>query len=206
MSWIAKEIGRARILFGSAEAGPAPPGPVFLAQVHGATVVDAVSARDTRPEADALVTDVPDVVCAVRTADCAPVVLVAGNGDVIGLVHAGWKGLRDGVVQATAAALRERSDAPVHAVLGPCIRPAHYEFGEPHLSELAHRYGDTLRAATAAGAPALDLPAAVRAALAEAGSADLDDVGIDTFTSSAHHSWRRDHRDERNCTYAWIVP
>ncbi|MFZ4586088.1 MAG: polyphenol oxidase family protein [Acidimicrobiia bacterium] len=206
MNWTAREIGRARIVFASAAAGSAPADPVLVRQVHGAAVVDAATVGAERPEADALVTDRVGVVCAIRTADCAPVALVVGDGAAVGLAHAGWRGLRDGVIQATVHALRARHEAPIHAVLGPCIRVEHYEFGEPDLSSMVERYGAQLRGRTTAGAPALDVVAGVRAALREVGVTELDDVVIDTYASPAHHSWRRDHDDARNVTYAWIDP
>jgi len=167
-------------------------------------VVDARSVGSAYPEADALVADVPGVVCAIRTADCAPVAFVAGSGDAIGVAHAGWRGLRDGVIQSTVAALRSRTDSPIRAVLGPCIHVGSYEFGASELEELVARYGTAVRGRTRGGALALDMAAGVAAALAEVDVTDFDDIGIDTFTSVDHHSWRREHADGRNITYAWI--
>ncbi len=90
-------------------------------------------------EADAAVTAVSGCALVVRTADCAPVALLADG--VVGVAHAGWKGLEAGVLEATVAAMRGLGSGPIRASLGPCIFPGCYEFGEPELSRLADRFG-----------------------------------------------------------------
>ncbi len=117
---------------------------------------------------DALVTDGPDVALAVLTADCGSIALGSEEG-VIGAVHAGWRGLVDGVIERAVGAMRAMGATDVSGALGPCIHPGCYEFSEPELAEVAAVYGDGVRGRTAAGGSALDLPAAVSAALAAAG-------------------------------------
>ncbi len=104
--------------------------PAWLAQVHGIQVVDAatVDPAGPPPQADASFTRAPGVACVVLTADCLPVVLAARDGTVVGVAHAGWRGLCDGVIEALVAAM----DVPgvgLNAWLGPCIGPAVYETG-----------------------------------------------------------------------------
>ena len=80
-------------------------------QVHGSAVVHVDHPDDAVGQpADALVTARPDIALAVFTADCAPIVLVSPEG-VIGAVHAGWRGLADGVIEAAVDRLR-RLGAP----------------------------------------------------------------------------------------------
>lgn len=146
---------------------------VWLRQVHGATVVIVDEADDAAPaatgaEADALVTSRADVALAVHTADCGPVVFDSDEG-VIGVAHAGWRGLEAGVIDATVDAMRGLGATRIDGWLGPCIGPECYEFGAIDLDRLATRFGDDVRARTAAGAPALDLRSAVRLAAARAG-------------------------------------
>ncbi|HEY8525909.1 MAG TPA: polyphenol oxidase family protein [Acidimicrobiales bacterium] len=142
----------------------------WLHQVHGAGVVEV-----TRPgegagaEADAAVTRSPDALLAVHTADCAPIALVAAEG-VVGAVHAGWRGLAAGVVEAAARRMRALGATAVTAVVGPCIHASCYEFGADDLERVVARCGEAARGVTADGRPALDLPAAVRAALDRAGA------------------------------------
>ena len=138
-------------------------------EVHGTTI--GVVARPGDCDGvvfDGLVTDVDDVVLDIWVGDCAPVALVSENGR-IGAVHAGWRGLEAGVLAEAVAAVRTSIDEPVEAVLGPCIHPCCYEFSPDDLHRLAARFSPAVVGLTRLGAPALDMPAAVRAALAEVG-------------------------------------
>jgi polyphenol oxidase len=141
----------------------------WLRQVHGAEVVivDAPGAL-AGENADAAVTVVRGAALSVQTADCAPVALV-GTDRAVGAVHAGWRGLATGVVERAVAALDRLGAGQLRAIVGPCIHPGCYEFGERELDQLTARYGDAVRGRTADGRPALDMPAAVATALAGAG-------------------------------------
>ncbi len=108
-----------------------------LHQVHGAEVfvagsqdppgVRGVPVDSTAlPQADASVSTGSDAVLAILTADCAPVALV-GPG-VVGAVHAGWRGLAAGVLEAAVAQVAEMAGEPPAAVVGPCIHPCCYQF------------------------------------------------------------------------------
>src|SRR3954468_21726456 len=83
---------------------PLPSEPVWLEQVHGATVLDLD--RDAVNPADGAVTSRAGVVCAVLTADCLPVLFASRDGGRVGIAHAGWRGLLNGVLSATVRALR----------------------------------------------------------------------------------------------------
>jgi copper oxidase (laccase) domain-containing protein len=158
-------------------------------EVHGTDVLTVTApGRPDLAVADALVTDLAGTVLGIWVGDCAPVAFVGATGR-IGGAHAGWRGLFDGVLGATVAAMRAGVDDPtVVAVLGPCIHPCCYEFGDADLACVAARFGDGVVATTADGRPALDVPAAVASALAELDVALLDpaaarthgiDIGID---------------------------
>lgn len=107
-----------------------PADPVWLRQVHGIRCVDLVGDKgsDAPLEADAAVTRQLATVCAILTADCLPVLFCNDAGTVVGAAHAGWRGLLNGVIEATVAAMAE---APLHlmAWLGPAIGPAAFEVG-----------------------------------------------------------------------------
>jgi polyphenol oxidase len=176
----------------------------WLRQVHGpAVVVVTEPGEHAGVTADAAVTAVPGAVVSVQTADCAPIALVAPGA--VGAVHAGWRGLAAGVVPAAVAALRELTPGPVRAVLGPCIRPDCYEFGSDDLDEVAGALGDAVRSRTATGAPALDLPAAVRSELAAAEVDDVEDLGTCTACSEDHWSHRARGDVERQALAAWLA-
>ena len=162
-----------------------------LRQVHGRAVAVADGPGDGgAPEADAAVTVRADRPLCVLTADCAPVALVAGGA--VGAVHAGWRGLRDGVVEAAVGALLELARPPVAAVVGPCIHAERYAFGADDLKVLAAQLGPEVRARTADGRPALDLRAGVRTALTRAGVTDVTDVDVCTAASADHFSFRQE--------------
>jgi len=172
---------------------------VSLHQVHGATVwpadiggmvCTAFSPRAGAPKADAAVSAEPGAVLSVLTADCAPVALVAPGA--VAAVHAGWRGLSAGVLEAAVQEVRRRSPGPITAVLGPCIHAECYEFSAADLDPIAARLGPEVRAETATGGLALDLPRAVRLALAGAGVAEVTDVDVCTACSPDHFSYRRD--------------
>jgi len=131
-------------------------------------------------EGDALVSTTPGVALCVLTADCAPLALASAEG-YFGAVHAGWRGLQAGVVEAAVARLRGRGATEVVGSLGPCIHAGCYAFGEDDLRSVADRYGDTVRGRTSAGGPALDLPAAVAAALGRSGVPLIE--GVDGCTA-----------------------
>jgi YfiH family protein len=183
---------------------------VWLRQVHGAEVVTVTEASGgaAGASADAVVTDLADVVLAVQTADCAPLVLFDdGPTSVVAAVHAGWRGLSAGVVEAAVAACRALGAGPLTAVLGPCIGAECYEFGAGDLATLVTRFGKPVEGRTAAGLPALDLPAAVDAALGELGLAPAQRLGACTAcTPDRWFSHRARRESARQATIVWRDP
>jgi YfiH family protein len=175
---------------------------VWLRQVHGADVyvADMPTPPDAPPEADAAVTTKRGLPLAIVTADCAPVVVA--NDDAVAVVHAGHRGLANGVIDAAVARVRARGSGEVRAYLGPCIRPARYEFGSRDLDALVDLLGPEIAATTDDGRPALDIPRAVAVVLERAGVTSLDDCGVCTATSSSYFSHRRDHEAGRQVTVA----
>jgi hypothetical protein len=174
-----------------------------LKQVHGARVVVVEGPAGAAGEAaDAAVATSAGVALAVLTADCAPVGLASPEG-VLGVAHAGWKGLRAGVVQATVTAMRRLGATRIEAVLGPCVHPCCYPFGAEELDLMEARLGVTVRAVDRHGAPALDLPAAVRAALHSSGASLIGDAAICTSHSDHHWSWRESSLPFRQATVVW---
>lgn len=104
-----------------------PSEPVWLEQTHGTTVADAGHAG-CQPRADACIARHRAAVCVVMTADCLPLLLCDEQGTVVGAVHAGWRGLSDGVIESTVLAM----DVPpqnLMAWMGPAIGREHFEVG-----------------------------------------------------------------------------
>jgi YfiH family protein len=104
-----------------------PADPVWLTQVHGTRCVDAAAVAPG-VEADASFTRQRGVVCAVLTADCLPVLFCDESASVVGIAHAGWRGLAAGVIEATVAAMGEPGER-LMAWLGPAIGPQAFEVG-----------------------------------------------------------------------------
>ncbi|MCI0432941.1 MAG: peptidoglycan editing factor PgeF [Gemmatimonadetes bacterium] len=108
-----------------------------VTQVHGCTVhvwrrADPRRAIGARPEADAHVSDDPDLVLAVQVADCVPILLADPRCGVAAAVHAGWRGTAAGIARAAVETLtREFGSHPadVTAAVGPSIGPCCYEVG-----------------------------------------------------------------------------
>lgn len=136
----------------------------FARQVHGTDVVSLDGAPERIADADGVVTRVHGVAAMVLTADCVPVALAASNA--VAMVHAGWKGLSGGVLEAGVAALA--ADGPVHAAIGPAAGACCYEVGP----EVAERFPDW-----ALDGRLLDLKGVAAARLRAAGVADVLDVG-----------------------------
>ena len=114
-----------------------PGEPVWLHQVHGASVFWADTRQDgggsaVEPVADAAVTSEPGRVLAILCADCLPVLITDQRGERIGAAHAGWRGLSAGVIEATFKALQTLPGADNNWVawLGPAIGPTAFEVGE----------------------------------------------------------------------------
>jgi len=104
-----------------------PSEPLWLRQTHSSNVATAAPSPSD-PGTDAMVTRATNSVCVVLSADCLPVVFAANSGDEIAVAHAGWKGLNDGILEATVNAMNA-SPADVLVWLGPAISQAAFEVG-----------------------------------------------------------------------------
>jgi polyphenol oxidase len=108
-----------------------PSEPVWLHQVHGTHVVDAANTSCV-PDADASYAMRNNVVCVTMTADCLPVLLCDTAGTVVSAVHAGWRGLCDGTLEASIHAVCKAANIESNqlmAWLGPAIGPNAFEVG-----------------------------------------------------------------------------
>lgn len=142
---------------------------VWLRQVHGAEVVVVVGEADAGRRADASVTGVRGLALAVQTADCAPVALVSEGSGRVGVVHVGWRGLVNGILESAVDALRPVGGGRVRALVGPCICAGHYAFGPADLDRVSEVVGPEVRSETLRGEPALDLRVGVRSVLGRIG-------------------------------------
>jgi YfiH family protein len=172
------------------EAAPGASAPVIADQVHGTSVAVAGAAdtgrgwhaRETSISGtDALVTREAGVPLAILAADCAPIALVAPGG-VLGVVHAGWRGLAGGVLEAALRQMVQRGGgvpSEYQAAIGPCIRGCCYEVGEEVWRDFP---AGCLSPSGRPNARRLDLMAAVYHRLQEVGllSGQIHPVGLCT--------------------------
>ncbi len=120
---------------------------VTVHQVHSARVQVVGGPLVAPPDADAMACATPGIAIAVLTADCQPVLFADARAGVVGAAHAGWRGARDGVLEATVQAMEDlgatRSD--INAVIGPSISQAAYEVGPEFVEDFAQDDQDNLR-------------------------------------------------------------
>ncbi|TVO55349.1 peptidoglycan editing factor PgeF [Denitromonas halophila] len=183
-----------------------PSNPIWLNQVHGAQCVtaDQVMSGTT---ADASTTRVPEVVCSVMTADCLPVLFCDLSGTVVAAAHAGWRGLRSGVLEATVAGM----DAPASEIIawmGAAIGPDAFEVGD----EVRHAFVGDDAGATAAFKPAsaegkwlADLYALARRRLAACGLRQVYGGNLCTMADPQRFfSYRREGQTGRMAAMIWL--
>jgi hypothetical protein len=182
----------------------------FVRQVHGSELRLATAADAARraqagpgelPEADGQLTTEPGCALAALTADCLPVA-VAGAGGVA-MLHAGWRGLHGGILEAGAAALRTRGvGGPLTAAIGPGAGPCCYSVGEEVHAAFADEPAHVHRGRN------LDLPGIARARLGRAGVEIVHDLGLCTICSdpALFFSHRRDRGvTGRQAGVAWLT-
>lgn len=184
-----------------------PGEPLWLNQVHGVSVVDADSAPQG-VSADASHARGAGRVCAVLTADCLPLLLAAADGSVVAAAHAGWRGLADGVIEATVAAMG-LAGGDLLAWLGPAIGPGAFEVGdEVRAAFCRHDTGAALafapHGAQGSGKWLCDLYALARLRLAALGVSRISGGECCTFSDEPHfYSYRRDGVTGRMASLIW---
>jgi len=185
-----------------------PARPHWLMQVHGADVVEVDDADpDAAPHADAAVARSDDTVLTVRVADCMPVLFAARDGSVIGIAHAGWRGLARGVLERTLETMR-CDPRGVCAWLGPAIGATAFEVGADVYDAFVERDGGARVAFTPLRAAKwlADLEALARRRLVRAGVRAIAASGLCTYRDPARFfSHRRDGSRGRMAAFVWRV-
>jgi polyphenol oxidase len=179
---------------------------VTLHQVHSAEVVtvNGCFPDDARPHADGVVTDKPEVLLGILTADCVPVLFADFERGIVGAAHAGWKGALAGVtdnVISAMIALGARRDSIV-AAIGPCIGRPSYEVSDDFAMTFAASdpANDRFFTGGKLGHHYFDIEAYVIHRLREAGLGNVDALGHDTYANpDRFFSYRRScHMGERD--------
>lgn len=185
-----------------------PREPALLEQVHGKRVVYAGSKdfAGAAPKADAVIGFRPGDLCVVQTADCLPILLCAGDGREIAAIHAGWRGLAAGVVEATVAGMRT-VPADLMAWFGPAISQSAYEVGD----DVREAFVTNSPAAEAAfernerGRWQADLCKLARQRLGAVGVFNVSGTGLCTWSDPEQfYSYRRDGSTGRMLSFIYL--
>jgi len=173
-------------------------------QVHSAKVVTVTEPWHTRPQADAMVTDVSGLALCILSADCVPVLFADADARIIGAAHAGWKGALSGVCEATVEAMEAQGAARDNIVagIGPAIQQASYEVGPEFRDTFVgeHEWTDRLFKAGREDRSHFDLTGYVETVLRREGLKSVDNLGHDTCAMEGDYfsNRRRNHRGEED--------
>lgn len=180
-----------------------PSAPIWLNQTHSTNILRVSEPTDVILDADGAVTSQKNVVLSAMTADCLPVLLTDIDGSQVAAVHAGWRGLADGIVENALLAF----DKPVMAWLGPAIGARVFEVGSDVLEAFTHFDSHAVKAFTPLpnGKWLADMTLLATQRLNKAGVELVYDSNLCTYSEPTRfYSYRRDGMTGRQCTFIWI--
>ncbi len=191
-----------------------PSEPLWLKQIHGVNHVWAKSnsLQNQSVAADAVMSREINTVCAVMVADCLPVFLCDTDGTIVGIIHAGWRGLAAGIVEKTVAAMQIKCDS-LMAWLGPAIGPEYFEVGDEVKSQFVtfdHQANEAFTPVRQTKIPSeakwfADIFLLARQRLVQSGVTQIYGGGICTYSDSERFfSYRRDGETGRMAALIWI--
>jgi len=182
---------------------------LFLNQIHSnqVVVVDApekIYGKQDLPKADALVTNLPNIVIGIVTADCSPILFFDDEKKIIAAVHAGWRGAKAGVIESTILEMKKLGAENIEAIIGPMIQQKSYEVSQDFLDDfLSEDEGNKSFFSNGLEVDKylFDLPSYVEKKIAELGITKIKNSRIDTYTNEKKYfSFRRStHRGEQDC-------
>ena len=167
-------------------------------QVHGTRIAAIHEPLQQAGEADGFHTAARSLPVSIITADCIPLLLARRDGSQIAAVHAGWRGLYDGIIPAALAAIGE--GAPVVAAVGPTICASCYEISEELAEDFAQRFAALPRDVVLPAYRHLDLRAIAEHQLRTSGVEEIEHVGGCTCCArdaAGEHIYRSYRRGDR---------
>jgi YfiH family protein len=181
-----------------------PTEPVWLNQVHGVRVINAAYSSCLE-SADAAFSFKANTVCVTMTADCLPVLLCDQAGTVVAAVHAGWRSLCDGVIEATVKAMQVEGEY-LMAWFGPAIGPHAFEVGSEVRAQFIAQDSESAHAFVPHGKKWLgDIYKIATQRLNELGITQIYGGNLCTYTDkSRFFSFRRDGDTGRMGTFIWL--
>ncbi len=187
-----------------AQQAKMPSAPIWLNQTHSTVVAQASAPTKQVLNADGVFTSSSQVVCSAMTADCLPVLLTNTQGTQVAAVHAGWRGLANGIVENAL----ELFSGEVMAWLGPAIGPQAFEVGEDVLQAFVDFDSQAHQAFTPRdieGKWLADMAKLATQRLNKLGVTQVFDSGLCTFQDkNDFYSYRRDGVTGRQATFIWI--
>ena len=179
--------------------------PFWLEQTHSTNIASLDEQTPDRG-ADGSTTTQAGKICAVLTADCLPVLLTDSKGERVAALHAGWRGLADGILENGVKLFS--SEQEISAWLGPAIGAEKFEVGDEVVEQLSQEgiaSADWYRKSTTSGKWLVDLYQIARLRLKRAGVLDVSGGGFCTFTDSRRfYSYRRQGDCGRMATLIWL--
>lgn len=174
-------------------------------QVHGTQAVHIVEEYQPAGEADAFFTAACGIPVSVITADCVPLLMARRDGSMVAALHAGWRGLYDGVIGAFWSNLKEGAQNPADwvAAIGPTICAPCYQVSEELAADFTARYAELPVSAILPSHRHLDLRAIAQYELERAGVRAIDHVGgctcctRDGAGALLYRSYRRGDRNSQ---------
>jgi len=187
--------------------------PTWLYQTHSTKVLRLYEDTNFNHNADASYTTIENKICVVLTADCLPLLICSKDGSVVSAIHAGWRGLADGIIESTISTLLQNAHCRPENLLvwlGPAIGPGIFEVGE-----------DVYQAFTSYSVKArnafrnipfheekwlADIYALARQRLEDSGVVDI--YGGDFCTATQYekfYSYRRDGKTGRMASLIWMA-
>jgi len=185
-----------------------PSSPCWLNQIHENNVIELPSNKNLLT-ADASFTAQKKIVCAVRTADCLPILLTNVNGDFVSAIHAGWRSMASGIIENTLNKIKSKSE--IIAWLGPSISEESYEVGH-QVFDVFTEYDPDSRCGfkkLPTNKYLLNLPKIALYKLRKKGVTKLFGASVDesfcTYRDKdSFYSFRRDGKTGRMATLIWI--
>ena len=168
--------------------------PILMNQVHSVDVLYIDKAPDAPLMVDALVTDVKGLNLTVKTADCAPILLVDANKGIIGAVHAGWRGAFQGIIETTILKMQSLGAdiKDITAGIGPHIQLESFEADEKMKALFPVTEHHFFKATNEAEKYHFDFNGYLIHRLRRIGIHSIASAGDDTFTDENYLSYRRD--------------
>ncbi len=183
-----------------------PHTPIFMHQTHHNKIIEYIEPPKNHltTQADACFTRTPNVICAVMTADCLPVLMTDTEGSFVAAIHCGWRSLYANILSETIAAINPKKDVLVW--FGPCIQQQKYEVDNAFVTNYLKRHPGSSKAFTAI------INHKSHANLYQMAEIQLNKLGIEhinqsnecTYLNDQYFSWRENATPHRMSSMVWI--